>query len=328
MPMEFYGKALYNLLRMNPHNQSEQLKAWQTYDYRTMPADRIFSRLQEIGISLDKESFLAKSEIVNSPEELAEKLLQDIGNSEIQEEAFLLLFEAWRRFCPQKQTLSIFCDELDHIIDLYDKNPDAAEEALGMALDDLENILDKNADEGEDPVQILHSINSYCAHDVEGFLYDFISDQIANDNDLHASELIDGFYPYVSDKRWFDLLRLRILSSTDAEEASAMLSRFMEVLDESFDLDLAFEMLRFLIHWEDQELFAEKFAYVAEQLEVEEDFQELLDIASEYFEYLGREKKYQKIQAILQKRSAIPQDKKISFEDPDLSQLLELISSL
>ncbi len=323
--MEFYGKALYNLLRSKPHLRSNQLKSWQIFDYRLIPEDQIFLRLAQLGLDIDKATFLSRAESYQCPEELSQVLLSDVNNPHSQEEAFLLLFEAWRRLLPHKQSLSIFCDELDHVIDFYDQSPKESDERVGDMLDELENILDVNADEGQDPTEIFHTINSFCAHDIEGFIYDYIDDQINNDNEIFASELLDGFYDYVADKRWFDLLRIRLVSSVDTEEASIMLSRFLEIFNETYDLDLGFELLRFLIHWQDEKLFKAKFKEVIDHLELEGDLQQLLDIAKEYFEYLGKENKYQETMQVLIKRRHIPENRKLGQSDIDVHAIGTLI---
>jgi len=323
--MEFYGKALYNLLRMNPPSHGGKVKSWQVLDYRSLKDEEIFDRLSKLEIFLDPEQFSSYASAVGSPEELAQNLLKELSGLERQEEGFLLIFEAWRRFCPDRPTLSIFCDELDHIIDLYDKNPTYAEDSVQAVLADLEGIADSNADEGKDPEQVLHIINNQCAHDLEGFIYDFIDDHMEQENEIYASELIDGFYAYISDKRWFDLLRLRLLSKTDMDEASIVLSRFLEILEEEFDLNLSLELLRFLIYWEDPKLFLFEFKKISENLLIEGDFHELLEIASEYVAFLGRETEQQEIQSLIEKRKNNEIEKKFRLSDPDLKKLLSII---
>ena len=50
----------------------------------------------------------------------------------------------------------------------------------------FKHILDENVDEGVPPEQALQLISTYCANDIETFLYDFISEQIDEDNETYA----------------------------------------------------------------------------------------------------------------------------------------------
>ncbi len=58
-------------------------------------------------------------------------------------------------------------------------------------------------------------VSDGCANGLETFLYDFVSDQLDEGMVSYAAELVDGFYQYVSDTKWFDFLRARIAVETD-----------------------------------------------------------------------------------------------------------------
>ena len=81
------------------------------------------------------------------------------------------------------------------------------------ALATLEQILDENEDAGVDAHEVFTSVASGCAHDIESFFYDFISEQIDSGNLSYASELHEAFAVYVSDKKRFEFLAIRILAA-------------------------------------------------------------------------------------------------------------------
>ena len=115
--MELKGKALYNLLRINwLEDPSIGVQPWQVEDYRVLSTADLFSKLEKLKIPLNEESFLLYVESSDSPEELVECLCLDDEDLEISDQSYLLLFELWRRLIPEKESLSIFCDELDRLI--------------------------------------------------------------------------------------------------------------------------------------------------------------------------------------------------------------------
>ncbi len=232
------AKALYNSLRYNwLEDKSLQVEPWQVEDLRGVAVEGLFARLETLGILLDEKSFSLYAENCSSPEELTECLwVKDDGGPEC-DQVYLLLFELWRRMLPEKQSLSIFCDEFDHRIDLYDKGLLASDDPIQESLAELETILDENADHGEDPQTVFSIITSYCAHNLETFLYDYILDLIDAENETYASELIEGFCGYVSDPEWFDFLRVLLLSMADPEEGQNMLERFLGEAEEELELD-------------------------------------------------------------------------------------------
>jgi nucleoid-associated protein YejK len=67
-----------------------------------------------------------------------------------------------------------------------------------------------------------------CAHDIEAFLYDYIIEQMDEGNEIYASELLDGFYDYISDKKWFDFLKARLFALSDSEDSESLLLGLLE----------------------------------------------------------------------------------------------------
>ena len=83
--MEMNRKALYNSLRMNwVLDPTIDVEAWQVEDYRSMPIDGLFERLEDMDIRMDKGSFIAFAGSMDTPEELAETLaLEDDADEKL-----------------------------------------------------------------------------------------------------------------------------------------------------------------------------------------------------------------------------------------------------
>jgi hypothetical protein len=318
--MESLGKSLYNSLRINwLEDPSSEIAPWQTEDYRALKTKEIFKRLESFDISLSENSFLLYAQNCNSPEELIETLW--LGDEEPQkiDQAYLLLFELWRRLVPEKQSLSIFCDELDHLFYLHDHELLESEEKLQDALDELETILDETVDQGISPEEAFQNFSNYLAHDFESFIYDYIAKQLDQSDEIYASELLDGFYEYIIDKRWFDLLRMRLYERTDFEEGHLMLERILEQTKEEPDLDFLLEIMRFLVHQGNIEDFNKAALLTRSLLQKEEDFQELLALTCEFYRMLDREKDEEKFAEILRKRISHAPDAPLSPSDKDIN---------
>jgi hypothetical protein len=325
--MSFEGRAFYNLLRMGEVEEyAEEIKPWQILDYRELSISKLFTALRKEGPHLDQETFLLYVEKCSSPEEITEVLLADEEDEEKFEKIYLLIFELWRRLCKDKVSLSVFCDELDYQIERYDQE-DNNEELLQEMLTQLENLLDQNVDRGEDLKSIFKVISDFLAHDLEDFIYDFAAAYLDAGNDVYASELIDGFYDYFEETSWLDLLKARLLAQVDPEEATLMISRLVEQLQENPDLDLFFEILRYLVYEEKIPLFYTVFELIEPLLEREEDFQDLLEIMADYFSSLDKEEEERKIRDILEKRKTIDKEREFMMQDGDFQELKKMISA-
>jgi len=326
--MEIERRALYNSLRMTSQcDPSLKVEPWQVEDYRALPVDKIFDRLEAQDIVLDKVSFLALSDEYDTPEELTDDLVSDMDlpNDE-QDKIYLLLFEIWRRFAPDKPCLSTFCDELDHQINLFDLQK-AHPESIQDAIANLKVILDENIDNGVDPVEIFETISAGCANDVENFLYDFISEQIDMGNESFATELLEGFEEYLGDVKWFDFLRIRVLAFNDKELADTKIRALVRDLSLEPDLEFNLEALAFIVKSSDQSVFAAIVKKTIPLLETEEDFLDLLSLSAEFFRYLDRDHEEQLIQQIIDQRSTKTMNRGISKNDPAFSEIIKICES-
>ena len=326
---ELHGKAFYNLLRVKwQADHNTQAESWQIEDYRALSDRESFQNLHLLNIELDLETLRLYTEKCDSPEELTDCLILDDQTPDHYGRAYLLLFEAWRRFCPKKETLSLFCDELDYLIDQFDNDAIEDGELLAEQLLELSAILDGHVDEGEEPQEIFAHISSYCAHDLESFIYEFISSEIDSENEITGSEVLDAFYPYVADKKWYDFLRARLLVEADVEEAKVMLERLYHELEEQPDIDLGLDMLRLTIQLGERYAFQTLLDRVGSWVEVEDDFQQLLTVVRDYFCAMDHENEEQTIDKILEARQNISPDTKFFPTNEALKSLKEAVHCL
>lgn len=316
--MSFHGRAFYNLLQMHGAlpNQAK-LKPWQLLDYRKVDTSTLVRLLKEQGIDLNPEEYPLYASKAASPEEITLSMFEGEDDPEQLEKGYLVLFELWRRLCPDIPALSIFCDELDYQIARYDDGVDN-EELLQQMLKELEDILDQNADHGGSPLETFQMIKSFMAHDLESFIYDFAKSQLNKQNDLYASELVDGFYEYVERKTYFDFLRICFVASVDVEEATIMMEHLIEKMQENPDIELLFEILSFLTYQEGIPLFHRVFELVSELLQIEGEFQDLLEILMEYFNTMDLEDKENTVRDIFLRRSFFARGESFSQKDADL----------
>ena len=317
-----HTKALYNLLRLNvredpliPH------EPWAVEDLRSLSIEALFARLGKKGLVLDRPRFVGFAENSDTPEELTELLLADSADASTHDPVYLLLFELWRRLMPEKPSLSIFFDEFDHRIDLYDRDLLENDELIQDTLANLQEILEENVDAGVQPQEIFPSLEEESVHDIESFLYDYISDLLDSKNELYASELIEGFAPYMAEPSWFDLLRARLLSVSEVAEANQLVA---QILKKSPDLPLLFAILQFLSKAGDRELFVLAAKQALPLLETEEDFSEMLSLVSHYYQLLDLDALDQAVQRLMQRRKGSARGP-LNPEDPDLKAFSQMI---
>lgn len=249
--MEFQGRALYNFLQIQQQEDpSKTAEPWQLIDYRAVSEKELLLYLPS---SISKETFLLYADSCDTPEDLLECLWVEEEKIAGQEKAYLAIFELWRRWLPNKQSLSIFCDELDHLIAKFDSGEEIEEEAR-VLLDDLEDILHNNMQEKMSPQQVFSLISEYTAHDIAAFLFDYILNLIENHDEIFATSLIEAFEDYVPQKKWFTLLKAYLLSASQVEVWSHLIHRLLEEEEESPSTAFLTELFYFLQGVEDKPL--------------------------------------------------------------------------
>jgi hypothetical protein len=316
---QLYPKAYFNWVILKwEHNPSFQIEPWQVEDYRELSIETLLDRLKSLELTLTEENFIMMAEAYASPEELTHSIWP---HQENEMPIYLILFELWRRLLPEKTSLSIFCDELDNRIRLYLQDS-SHDHGISNALQRLQELLEDSTDLGENPRAIFATLSRHVAHDLEGFLFDYISDQIDARNDLEAAELIRIFYPYIKDVICFDFLKARLLILMDPHEGNQAMQK---LLDKLTDPDLLLEVAAFLVHHGDPSLFQKAAKLALSQVKTEEDFQELLAIVADYSHFVEKDKNEEQIQATFAKRLNIPATSAVNAADPDVIFLKDLL---
>ena len=321
-------RALYNLLRMNWLNEPTlSVESWQVEDYRSLPLPALFDRLKQFNIQLDRVSLIAYADECGSPEELADYLVGDRHLQTTEEDQiYLLIFELWRRLMSEKPSLSILCNELDYQIYLYDHQELDNPLALQDALTHFIQILDDNVDEGILPQHVLKLIAPYSANDIETFLYDFISEQIEEGSESYAHELLDDFDPYLGTNKWFKLLRIRLCEQAHSKMAQRIVEQIIEEDLNDQDLDYHLELLSVLTEMGDQTIFRTIVQQTLPLIKHEEEFQDLVAIAIDFFHRLNLDQQEITLKTLLEKRSHRSLNEAIDTNDPDLALVNHLFN--
>ncbi len=325
--MDFQGRAFYNLLRFNSLEDpaARHYEKWQIEDYRSLTDDAIFARLNSLSLFLDLESFQEIAKNFDTPEALSEYLTPDEFEAEICDKIYLCFFELWRRYRKDCRSISIFCDELDLWMEVYDGQKEDIDDIINSYLFELENLLDEEVDRGRDPKLVFSSITPYLAHDIENFIYDFVYDLIEKDSTLIASELIDAFLPYVQRSAWFEFLRLKVFSKMDIDQFPSLVHRFSEKVIELKDIELLIEVLDLLIDVSLVDLFLNLYRSGLKFVSNYTIAQEFLVILKEFYDSIEDHKKSNQVQLISMAHSKKDPDKKLSKEDPLLVEIKQLI---
>jgi len=314
-------KALYNLLRLNA-KEDPTLKAdpWALEDFRKLSVAAIFRRLVTLNVRIDEAGFLQFAEECDSPEELLELLVDEEGDPKTQDHIYLLLFELWRRLLPDKQSLSIFCDELDHIIQEYEEDRLKSDEPIQDGLANLLDVLREHVDQKMAPKEAFRTISDYCGHDLECFLFEMITELLDENNESYARELLEEFEPYIEDSLQAEFLAARLYSFTDIKETNR---RIAALLKKKLEAELLFEIIQLLVATGDHSLFQLSVKKLLPELKTEEEFQDLLELTADYFRRLDQDEKEKQILTLKKKRS---KSQEFNPKDPDLHKFEALLA--
>lgn len=325
--MDFQGRAFYNLLRFNSIEDpaSRHYEKWQIEDYRSLSDSQIFSRLHSSSIDLDIDSFQHLASNFDSPEALSEYLIPDELEAEYSDRVYLCLFELWRRFKKDCRSLSIFADELDQWMQVYDGQKEDIDDIVYSYLFELENFLDEEADQGNDPKNVFSIISSYFAHDIENFIYDFVYDLLEKESLTSASEIIDAFLPYVKRTVWFEFLKLKMFSKQDLEQFPSLTHRFSEKVLELKDVELLLEVLDLLIETSMADQFLVLFTESLKFVTTYGMLQEFLIILKEFYESIEDHQKSVQVELIIRNLTKKESSKKLLKDDLVFSQIKSVL---
>ncbi len=286
--MLFSGRAYYNLLWLSKlRGQNIPAEDWESFDYRGFSTNSLFALLQTYHIYFDSKDFILFCDDLNNPEDLIERL--DVEEGELKRKVYIVIFELWRRLLPEKGSISIFCDELDHLIASYKGAPN--EDALFDILNQVLEILDRNTEMGQSPREVFSRLCLYIAHNLENVIYTYIDTRMKEDAEGGYLSFIDHFMPYVEEKRALQFLKLKALSNVFAKEKESLAAYLVHSLQESSNFSLSVPMLFFLIEEKYQELFSEFFSFLVEKTTEEKKLVVLLDVLMAYHREMGQVEK-------------------------------------
>jgi len=319
-------KALYNALRMRYLQEPEgSIEEWKVADYRALSLEEIFSSFREYHIALDKALFKSYADQCDGPEELAEWFIDDQELSPEEFDRFyLFIFELWRRLMPEKPTISILCDELDAQIFLYDEGTADNFESLQDALSNLYSILEENVDHGLQPQDVLKVIVEYCAHDIEHFLYDFVAELIDQGEIDIAVEYVEQFYPFIIDKKWFDLLRARILYIQNEKQGKALLEEIVREAIKEEDFDFYLDLLLVLRDADCRVHFIDLAKKMLNLIDTRSDFITFAGLVAEFF-HQHKDQRAQYLTTLLTEEVASHISTPLTKEDPDFLTMKKLL---
>ncbi|MCH9621844.1 MAG: hypothetical protein S4CHLAM20_12720 [Chlamydiia bacterium] len=293
--MLFSGRAYYNLLWLE-RGRGKLIPAeeWEYLDYREIETSVLFKMMHQYEIVFDTESFIEYCDELDSPEDFPETLQL---NEEDKRKVYLIAFELWRRLLP-KESISVFCDELDYTIASYEKDKNS--NRLLFLLQKMRDILDQNVAFDEDPQVIFKRLCLYVAHDLENVIYTYINSQLGESQDPYV-DLLDSFMPYVKEKR--ALLFLKLKSINDVfEEKDCLMEYLCGSLQESVNFSLSVAMLFFLIEKNKDELFKELFSFLVTEIKEEKLLVTLLDVLIAYHQQMGHKDMKEQVSEFLQKK--------------------------
>lgn len=319
--MPFAGRALYNLLQAKAESgDSQDIKEWQIRDYRALSIDQLFDGLLDLGVELDLDQFEAAAENVDAPEEIAAAMAPP---GEPYEKVYLYIFELWRRLMDDRETISIFCDELDKAISDYEDDPISNGEVIYGLFKELVTILEQNVTLGQKPKTLFKLISEFLSHDLESSIYNYIQDLIEQDRHMAASEITENFMPYVELEIWFELLNIKLMHGVSTEDATARVALFLEKVDATKDLDLYLELLHFLNKTGHKELFESVFVKAMKLVTRQDEYIECLDILFEYFHLNDRKREEKVVRGLLDQIKPSGEEMLITTKEKQIA--LELV---
>jgi len=320
--------ALYNLIRMNWLNDPKlKVEPWQVEDYRSMPTVHLFERLKNFKIDLDRARLISYAADYDAPEDFAECIISDqVLDAKIEDQIYLLIFEAWRRFMTDKPSLSILCNELDYQIYLHDTSERVDFGQLQNALASFALVLNDNVDQGLSAQEAFKRITPFFANDIESFLYDYIFEMI-EDNELYAQDLLDNFAPYLKGNKWFEFLYIRLIEHTDHKLADKMLTHLLEDYLDQNDVDFNLELIAYLIDMGKNVEFKSLVLTTVKILQTEEDFQDLVMLCADFYHRTDKEKEESELEAILQERKKKNLEESMPLNDPAINRLIKVLKT-
>jgi hypothetical protein len=330
LPIE--KKAYYNLLWMTQGAlATQEPQSWEIEDQRQISLADLFARLKAFGLDWDEAGFLKASQDFESPEKMTVGVIPLLNtesnktDDKVFDQLYLLIFELWRRLLPEKVTLSIFCDELDHLIVAYDLGLIEDLLPIDQAISTLCRLLEAEAEVLNEPLEAFEHISRFLANDLEGFLFDWLNELVGQEYFEQASQKLGLLLPFVSDPKWFLLLKARLDLHTNREQATQDIRALLDETDAEPDLDFVFEMLSLAGELEDKGLFLQATRQALHLIRYEADFRELIALAIDLFETLQNPSIIVELESLEEERREIDLADPLSEQDPALLKFYQTV---
>lgn len=221
-------------------------------------------------------------------------------------------------------SVTLFCQELDKLIESYEK-----EEPLHLEMADqlaaLQYLLDEHVDTGMLPSVAFNEIQKRLTHDLEEFLYHVIYDEIEIGEISYAKELLEGFDRYFQERKWFDYLWARIEAEEDPEEGFERIDELLHRFQDEKPVDYFLEILTFLALRGTHEQFVKHAERVLQSLSIERDFREFLHAVSSHYHYLSLHTLACATEKLLHSRFSRAETQLIDYQDVGITEVQQIL---
>lgn len=227
--------------------------------WREQSTQFLFDQLHNLGIDLDKSHFLAWARESDSPEDLLNLLAPDNEDEEkdslYMDHLYLILFELWRRFVPERRSLSIVADDIDQTICMYDarggecsieeENSFASKmvgyfsEYVRILEASLEQFKGCSPEEKEDVLMegftspeaaIFGMSQPFFAHDIARSFFDFVVEYASSEIAHELLSIIDRIAPFIMPQNFLPAMRVHALWYEDEARAVQQAREFSREL--------------------------------------------------------------------------------------------------
>jgi hypothetical protein len=313
-------KAHANLLKAQvAWDPSTPHEKWMVEDLSAVSDKNLLKRLEDLKVPVSSTNLKKYLEEIETPEDFLEAVTLETDGPEKVENVYLILFELFKRHAPKKESLSIFADELDSLIQKYEATSGRNWAEIVPHLKQLVHILRENLSGVKNPSEVLEKLSRHFAYDLEGFIYDFIADLIDSSQEVLAEEFIELFFDYLTKPYWFNLLEY-YLKGADEER----LENLSDLAIETKDFEFSLEVLHVLKE-EESDRFFPLLSHTVDFSKEEADFVELLTVAQEFFEEKDRLREMMEIKKILDSRSQIDEKRRLHPQDAACSHFKKIV---
>lgn len=276
-------KALYNALVMIPHHTKplSPIKSWERKERRTSSLEDLFQEVKELGVELDSKQFYQWSSDCETPEELVE-LLAESDDLKKLDHLYLVLFELWRRLSPEKRSLSIVADDIDHLIFAFDQEQEVEDVEVESLITEWCLLIDSLKDSGFTRQEAFQTIEPFFAHNVQEFIVDFLLEVVQREDPSFAIHMLDKVRSYcLRDSLWIKFIELQLaLREENVVEVRKKLGELVSsvLINKSSDVELTLALAEIACELKKGELLVRLIETVLPHLEEKEDLLYCFDL--------------------------------------------------